>query len=280
MYILKKNKIYDLKGKQIHSETIKKQIKKIYVPPGYKHVVYVLKNDLLAIGTDKLGRKQYIYSQKHIEKRNSKRSSIVSNVNKCIHNIEYKIKKDLHSKDPLIHECALVVHLILLCNFRIGTNSYAKQYKHYGITTLLPKHFKFSPTKLQISFVGKKGVINTSIIKNSKIIKYLKKLYNTSKGKQIFHVTSSDVNNYLRHFDVTCKELRTWNANKIFIESLHKYPNDSIKDILKIVANHLHNTPAVCKKSYLLKNITDDSHIHKIERCKTKNTQKIIQMLI
>ena len=279
MYIIKNKQIYDLKGKRIHSNTIKKQIKNIYVPPGYKNVVYVLKKDLLAIGTDKLGRKQYIYSQNHIEKRNSKRSNIIKKVNHCIQKIEKKIKYDLLSKNYLLHECALAVSLILLCNFRIGTKSYAKQYKHYGITTLLHKHLKFSTNKLIIEFIGKKGVLNTCIIKDSNIIKYLKKLHK-NKSSQLFHITSSDVNEYLRPFHITCKELRTWNANKIFIECIHKYPQENTKNILKIVASHLHNTPTVCKKSYLMKSITDDSYVKKIKSYKTKNPLKILHSLL
>ncbi len=279
MYVLKNNKIYDLNGKHIESKEIYKQIKKIYVPPAYKHVVYYLRKDLLAIGTDSKGRKQYIYSQKHKDSRHSKRSHIISKVNKCIPKLLTKIMHDLHSSNSDVQQCSVIIHLILLCNFRIGTESYAKKYKHYGITTLQPKHVKFSPTKLHISFIGKKGIVNTSFVDNRKIIKIMKKLYNQNKKDgRIFTVTSSMVNEYLNQFGVTCKELRTWNANKIYIEmTLSKYKKLKPKDVLQLVAQQLHNTPTVCKNSYLLKGLLNDTH--KIIQKKSKSVYHILDSL-
>lgn len=284
MYILRNNKVYTIDGKHVTSKNIIEQIKKIYVPPAYKQVVYHLEKDLLAVGTDKKGRKQYIYSQKHKDSRHSKRSKIVSKVNKCISKILTKITRDLSSSTSSIEEreCAAIVMLILLCNFRIGTESYAKEYKHYGITTLQPKHLKFTPTKLHISFIGKKGIQNTSSIENRKLIKFIKNLYKQNKKDgRIFTVTSSIVNDYLSQFIITCKELRTWNANKIYIELFLKhYKQHKPKEILKVVAQQLHNTPTVCKNSYLIKGILDDSLTQKILQNKSKSVYQIIDAII
>jgi DNA topoisomerase-1 len=284
MYILRNNKVYTIDGKHVTSKNIIEQIKKIYVPPAYKQVVYHLEKDLLAVGTDKKGRKQYIYSQKHKDSRHSKRSKIVSKVNKCISKILTKITRDLSSSSSNIEEreCAAIVMLILLCNFRIGTESYAKEYKHYGITTLQPKHLKFTPTKLHISFIGKKGIQNTSSIENRKLIKFIKNLYKQNKKDgRIFTVTSSIVNDYLSQFVITCKELRTWNANKIYIELFLKhYKQHKPKEILKVVAQQLHNTPTVCKNSYLIKGILDESLTQKLLQNKSKSVYQIIDALI
>jgi len=283
MYILRNNKVYTIDGKHVTSKNIIEQIKKIYVPPAYKQVVYHLEKDLLAVGTDKKGRKQYIYSQKHKDSRHSKRSKIVSKVNKCISKILTKITRDLSSSSNIEErECAAIVMLILLCNFRIGTESYAKEYKHYGITTLQPKHLKFTPTKLHISFIGKKGIQNTSSIENRKLIKFIKNLYKQNKKDgRIFTVTSSIVNDYLSQFVITCKELRTWNANKIYIELFLKhYKQHKPKEIIKVVAQQLHNTPTVCKNSYLIKGILDESLTQKLLQNKSKSVYQIIDALI
>lgn len=285
MYILRNNKVYTIDGKHVTSKNIIEQIKKIYVPPAYKQVVYHLEKDLLAVGTDKKGRKQYIYSQKHKDSRHSKRSKIVSKVNKCISKLLSKITRDLSSSSSSsneIRQCAAIIHLILLCNFRIGTESYAKEYKHYGITTLQPKHLKFTPTKLHINFVGKKGIQNTSSVENRKLIKFIKNLYNQNRrDNRVFTVTSSMVNDYLSQFGCTCKELRTWNANKIYIDLFLKYyKQHKPKEILKVVAQQLHNTPTVCKNSYLLKGILDDSYTQKILQNKSKSVYQIIDALV
>jgi DNA topoisomerase-1 len=290
MYILRNGKVYTIDNERVSSKNIIEQIKKIYVPPAYKQVVYYLKKNLLAIGVDKKGRKQYIYSQNHKDSRHSKRSRIVSKVNKCIQKLLSKITHDLHSSSSTSseeRECAAIIMLILICNFRIGTESYAKKYKHYGITTLQPKHLKFTPTKLHISFIGKKGIQNTSSIENRKLIKFIKNLYNQNKKDgRIFTVSSSTVNEYLSQVGcgkdiITCKELRTWNANKIYVELILKHHKQhKPKELLKKVAEELHNTPTVCKNSYLIKGILDDSLTHKILQNKSKSVYHIIDVLV
>lgn len=289
MYILRNHKgtekVYTIDGKKhVTSKNIIDQIKKIYVPPAYKHVVYHLKKDLLAVGVDKKGRKQYIYSQDHKNSRHSKRSKTVFKVNGCIQKLLSTITRDLLSSDnDDRRQCAAIIHLILLCNFRIGTESYAKEYKHYGITTLQPKHLKFTPTKLHINFVGKKGIQNYSSIQNRKLIKFIKNLCHRNKNtNRVFNVSSSNVNDYLNQFNgITCKELRTWNANKIYIELfLQHYKQQKTKEILKNVAQQLHNTPTVCKNSYLLKGILDDTSTQKILRNKSKSVYQIIDILV
>lgn len=289
MYILRNHKgtekVYTIDGKHVTSKNIIDQIKKIYVPPAYKQVVYYLEKDLLAVGTDKKGRKQYIYSQKHKDSRHSKRSKIVSKVNKCISRLLTKITRDLSSSSSSsddIRQCAAIIHLILLCNFRIGTESYAKEYKHYGITTLQPKHLKFTPTKLHINFVGKKGIQNISSVENRKLIKFIKNLCHKNKrDNRVFTVTSSMVNDYLSQFGCTCKELRTWNANKIYIDLFLKHNKQyKPKEILKVVAQQLHNTPTVCKNSYLLKGILDEPSTQKILLNKSKSVYQIIEALV
>jgi DNA topoisomerase-1 len=283
MYIIRNQKVYTIDGKHVSSKHIIDQIKKIYVPPAYKQVVYYLKKDLLAVGIDKKGRKQYIYSQVHKNSRHSKRTKTVSKVNDCIQKILSTITRDLSfSSDVNIRQCAAVVMIILLCNFRIGTESYAKEYKHYGITTLQPKHLKFTPTKLHINFVGKKGIQNSSSIQNRKLIKFIKNLCHKNKNtNRVFNVSSSNVNDYLNQFNgITCKELRTWNANKIYIDLLlQHHKQQKTKEILKNVAQQLHNTPTVCKNSYLLKGILDEPCVQKILRNKTKSVFQIITLI-
>lgn len=287
MYILRNHKgtekVYTIDGKHISSKNIIDQIKKIYVPPAYKQVVYYLKKDLLAIGVDKKGRKQYIYSQDHKNSRHSKRSRIVSKVNKNIQKILSTITRDLSSNnDDNIRQCAAIIHMILLCNFRIGTESYAKEYKHYGITTLQPNHLKFTPTKLHINFVGKKGIQNCSSIENRKLMKIIKNLCHKNKrDNRVFTVTSSMVNDYLSQFGCTCKELRTWNANNIYVDLFLKHGKHyKPKEILKVVAQQLHNTPTVCKNSYLLKGILDEPSTRKILQNKSKSIHQIIETLV
>ena len=74
---------------------------------------------------------------------------------------------------------------------------------------------------------------------------------------------------YLKKYNVTCKDLRTWNANIIFLKNVKhelelwnkdqtselKIRKKIIRESLKKTASSLHHTPAICKSSYIYKDI-------------------------
>jgi DNA topoisomerase-1 len=166
-----------------------------------------------------------------------------------------------------------------LCNFRNGNKKYEEKYGSHGITTLHKNHLKFINESIEIDFIGKKGVKNSCIINNKKIQEIIKKLYKLSnkKNEYIFSInykdeditiTPNDINNYLKSFKITSKDLRTWNANIIFLKNFKKeIKNIKIEDInnkltkklikksIDITANSLHHTSSICKSSYILKNM-------------------------
>ena len=72
-------------------------------------------------------------------------------------------------------------------------------------------------------------------------------------------ITSNDVNKYLYNFykkfnlKITTKDLRTLNANTLFMKFFNKNINykNPIKKSIEDTALKLHNTYAVCKKNYI-----------------------------
>jgi DNA topoisomerase-1 len=238
----------DSKGKRA-SKRISDKIKKVYIPPGYKNVTYFLQKDLMATGVDSKGRTQYIYSNEHKKARTQKRAKTVLKVSKVISKLEKKIDS-LVSKD----ERALIMKLITTCHFRIGCESNAKTYKHYGVTTIRPKHVRFRSNKCVISFVGKKGVHNKGTIRCVKTIRALKRLVRTASkdnnGGRIFSVRNHEANSILKPFGVTSKDLRTWYANVEFVKAALKLKD--VRDALEATAKLFHNTPAVLKSSYIV----------------------------
>ena len=169
-YVKRRSSIVDARGKRV-SKRVSDKVRKVYIPPGYKNVRYYLQKNLLATGVDSKGRTQYVYSNEHKHARTQKRAKTVLKVSKVISKLEKTIDK-LILKD----ERALVMKLIMTCHFRIGCESNAKTYKHYGVTTIRPKHIRFRSNKCVVSFVGKKGVHNKGAVRCSKTIRALKRL--------------------------------------------------------------------------------------------------------
>ena len=251
-----------------------KEIVRMPVPPAYKNVEYTNDpdNKIYASGYDKKGRKQIIYNKWYIEENKNKRfGKILENKDvfkKILEHCEkiVSLAKKFNSVEANI---CLMILLIIKCNFRIGNEKYYKLYKSYGVSTLEWKHMKINKKDrtFEIKFIGKKGVENCSERNDELIYNYLKKLQkkakenpNFQKTDRIFNVSSNTVNEYIKQFgDITAKDLRTFNANYLYITFyLEDQESDEKKrklNALKKVAEELHNTPAVCKSNYLVPGI-------------------------
>ena len=268
---------YDKRNNKINDKKyIDECLKGLYIPPAYNNVkINLSKNGkVLAIGYDTKNRPQYIYNKKFKQEQSDKKFNHMYDFGLKFNKINKIINKDLYSfSDSKEKQIAIILKLIMDCNFRIGNEKYKKENNSFGVTTLQKKHVKIKNDKLIIDFNGKKNVRNTCKVTNKKVIKSLKNkrkninnndnLFTYRNGKNYIKIKSSDVNDYLKKFgNFSAKNFRTWGANIDFIDFLFKntkknFPENQkdIKNIVNIsikeVANKLHNTPAVCKSNYL-----------------------------
>lgn len=264
------------KTKKRVNKRILKRIKSLRIPPSYKKVKISSNNraKVQVTGIDDLGRKQYIYNPKFIEEQQEIKFKDLINFGKKIKRIrkDYKkiIESDLpvHNKNKII---SLILYLLDQCRFRIGSEEYRKKYNTYGATTINTDHIIFNKGEVEIKFIGKKSIENTSIIKSSSVKVLLQELCRRNKGKEflfyykeqngeINNITASQVSIYLKkyHKDLMPKMFRTWNGNSILIKYLiskgkpenEKEIKKNCKEAIKKVAFELHNTVSVSRKSY------------------------------
>lgn len=270
-------KYYDSKENELLNRQIIIDAKKgLYIPPAYDNVkINLCKSEkVLAIGYDTKNRPQYIYNKGFKESQTIKKFNHMYEFGLKFKEINKKINSDLYSygetKDKQI---AMILKLIMDCNFRVGNEKYCRENNSFGVTTLQRKHIKIKNNSVIIDFNGKKNVRNTCKIKNKKIIRTLKEkrknLSNTDSiftyrnGKKYHKIKSKDVNDYLKQFgDFSAKNFRTWGANiELIYQLLKKCSNEfpkttneikkTLTDCIKRVAEKLHNTSAVCKSNYL-----------------------------
>ena len=284
-YVLKKTK------KRVKESKILDRINSLRIPPAYKKVIISSKpnSKVQAIGEDEKGRKQYVYSKKHIESQETVKfkdlivfgkhiEKIKRDVNKLIKEAVTILQKDKKkaikdlSREAII---AVVIFLIDTCNFRVGCEKYKKLYNTYGVTTLDKSHIKTTALgKLMIEFIGKKGVVNKSQVKDKNVCRIIKLLCDKSGkqfifryGEQKVHISERHVNAFLKNYDpkIKVKMFRTWNANMILLSKILSYPmpNDSseskknINEIIDEAASMLHHTKSVSKSSYMNNKIID-----------------------
>ena len=286
----KTTKTYDYfkNNVKINDKKILEKIKKIYIAPAYKDVKIYLNQKVLATGIDNAGRKQYIYSEKSkIERENKKHKRLIKLSNNIL-SLQKKINNDLSQKEFNKNKLiALVLKIMDLCNFRGGNKIYEKKYGSYGLTTLHKKHINIKNNRVLIDFIGKKGVNNNCVLKNKYIQDIIKKVYQLSNKKDPYifsiiykneniKITITDINKYLEKFNITSKDLRTWNANILFLKNLKniinninnsyykldnekkiKFRKKMCKEAIQQTAFSLHHTPTICKNSYIFKHILD-----------------------
>jgi len=268
------NFTYSSKKGKITNKSVLEKIKKYRIPPAWKNVEITLDKDLVAVGIDDAGRKQYVYSEKHTEKKRVKKYcgliDFIHVIPRIRRDIEKKINKGGMSKEKLI---AILLNIIIICSFRIGTEGNREKYNSQGISTITKKEVKVGNKDVVIDFIGKKQVRNTCKIVDPKIVRLLKDIYKKKSHRDtIFNmngnkVTINDVNAYLKTFNdnVTSKVFRTWLANTKFVDKLvyqiKKQGVDIssenkrlklVREVKKEVAQEMHHTPAVCSKSYLI----------------------------
>jgi DNA topoisomerase-1 len=279
-----KNKI------EITSNDEIEKLKLLKIPPAYDNVSIINNSKIIAFGYDSKNRKQVLYNPKFIAKQNAKKYDKISASIKFFSKLKKKIATDLGSGsggDEKTMAIAVILTLIFTCGFRIGNKKYEKENNSVGLTTLKYKHLKLeNNNKILIDFIGKKGVRNVATCDNLKIYEYLNiKSKNAAVAKMedyIFSygaenskvITSSDVNEYLRiiskHYSkdiiITTKDLRTWNANMLFLtffkklrkarrgeenKDTEKIVNKDVKRAIEMVAEKLHNSYSICRKSYI-----------------------------
>ena len=248
------------------------------IPPAYKNVrIYYIKSpDIIFDGIDDKGRLQQIYSKKYRENADKKKFKALIDFGKKMPQMILKMQEHIklpdHTKEKLI---SIILRITSLCGFRIGQLKYQKLYNSIGLSTLMKKHLKFiSPGKLQIKFIGKKGVLNECIVEDQIVINELKKFasskangdflftYFDKESNQNKIITAIDVNNWLKEYnpDFTTKFFRTFQVNDLLIDLLKDVDpttlsltqrKKKIVELLKDVSCAVNNTPAICKKSYV-----------------------------
>lgn len=270
------------------------RIKSLKIPPNYRKVKISQSpgSKVQAIGEDTKGRKQYIYHPEFIEEQQEIKFQDLIQFGKSIkrirkdyrHHIERNGNGNVHDKNKVI---SMVLYLLDVCKFRVGTEEYKKRYNTYGATTINTNHILFKDTEVEISFIGKKSIPNTSIIKQENAIKLLEDLCHRNRGKEYLfyyqdektgntnNINSGHISNYLKKYSKNLKPkmFRTWNGNSILLKYLlsKTMPTDdkeikrNLRDGIKKVAMELHNTVAVAKKSYCNSEIYE-TYLHDNEK--------------
>lgn len=253
-----------------------RRIASLAVPPAYRQVWICAhpRGHIQATGRDARGRKQYRYHPRWREMRDRAKFDRMIDFAGALPKLRQRLRHDL-ARGGLPREkvLAVIVSMLDSTRARIGNPEYARQ-NSFGLSTLRNRHVQFiRDGRALLRFRGKGGVQHEIVVDNKRLARLVRRCQELP-GQQLFQyidddgqrrpVDSGEVNDYLREAmggEFTAKEFRTWGATMLTIEllsgtSLPDHPNEracqgKIARVVRRVAVALHNTPAVCRKSYI-----------------------------
>lgn len=265
----------DHNGRQITDEKQIERINKLAIPPAWKNV-RICPNGragLQAIGIDTAGRIQYKYSPQFSLKQQAKKFTKIERFGEFLPKLRKltneNISLDGYPKEKVL---AVVMRLINDLYIRVGSEKSVKEYKTFGVTTLRNRHLTIEKgERLNLNFVGKHSIRHRRLIVDKELATIMSDL-KALGGSKLFNyrdeqgkarpITPRDVNDFLKKAtapEFTAKDFRTWGATVLAANELAEIGTaenkttikKNIVSAVKKVAEHLGNTPAVCRSSYI-----------------------------
>lgn len=254
-----------------------KRIRELRIPPIWSYV-WISGNpdsDIQVVGLDSKGRKQYLYNKKHIQIASQEKFLRMYDFIKAIPKLEKSILKsqelNVYDKKRVISTMLIIVRDL---HMRVGKETYAKENKSYGISSLKKTHVKIIGDQINFNFKGKSSqrlaykYINHDIAEHLKLLLKLhgEKLFQyIDDNNNVYHVTDRDLNIFIQEYmgsKFTIKDFRTYASNFHFIKALLKVtkakkpitPQIIKKNLnlaIKSAAKQLSHTQSISKKSYI-----------------------------
>lgn len=260
-------------GKPVRNRGELARIAALAIPPAYTDVWIspIANGHLQATGRDARGRKQYRYHKRWRAIRDETKFDRMLAFAKALPTIRATVARDLKLTGlPREKMLATVVSLLEETAIRVGNEEYARDNDSYGLTTFEDEHAEITPTKVRFHFRGKSGKMHEVTVRDRRLARIVKasrdlpgqKLFEYLDDADDVHpIRSEDVNDYLRTVsgeEFSAKDFRTWEATMLCAQELAAVHVDgatalkaAVVEAVKLVADKLGNTPAVCKKSYI-----------------------------
>jgi DNA topoisomerase-1 len=261
-------------GEAVRDAETLQRIRSLAIPPAWTEVWICPypQGHLQATGRDARGRKQYRYHPRWRAVRDESKFAKMLIFGRALPKIRARVEADLKRRD-LSRACVLaaIVRLMELTLFRIGNPEYARENKHFGLTTLRRRHVAIEGAHIRLSFRGKGGLRHDSDINDRRLARIVKQCRDLP-GYELFQyvdedgnrhtIDSEDVNGYLREIsgeEITAKDFRTWAATNLAalaLQELAEFDTEATRKkaivrAVEQVAKHLGNTPAICRRCYI-----------------------------
>jgi DNA topoisomerase-1 len=265
---------YAADGSLIRDASVVRRLAALAVPPAYQDVLCAEDPSahLQAVGRDAAGRLQYRYHPKWERVREARKAQRMARLLDALPHIRRSVAQHLAQDEPTrAFALAAVIELVAHSAIRPGSESYARLRGTRGAATLLKSNVTISGATVTLLFRAKGGQEVHKELAAPRLVAAIEALRRLP-GRRLFQyrgedgeiraVRASEVNRFLREIaqaQISLKDFRTLCASASALETLARTlpaasPRQRRKQVLAAVraaAAELHNTPAICRKSYI-----------------------------
>lgn len=258
------------------------RVKGLVIPPAWRDVwIAPYRNGhVQVLGTDEAGRRQYIYHPAWREQKDREKFDRALEFGAKLPSARRVITQHLRSNGTTRERAfAAALRIVDAGALRIGSAQYAEANGSFGVTTLLVEHVSVEGPVITFNFPGKSGQWWDTTLEDADLAAALRPMlrredadtvlaYRTSDEKW-HHVDGSQLNEFLRQVTggpFTAKDFRTWQATVIAAMALAREDlkatsrtarQKAVTATMRAVADHLGNTPAVARSSYVDPRLVD-----------------------
>ena len=255
-------------------EADRERIEALKIPPAWRDVAIhpSPRAWVQAVGKDAAGRWQYRYHASQVARRErAKRERLIRFI-AALPRMRRAVRRDLDQKGlPRTKVLAGVLRILATCFLRPGSEEYASQNGSYGIATLKPRHVAVRGDRVRFDFEGKSGKRQVREVRDRHLATLTRALlrypgevfkFAGERGAMV-DVRREHINAYIKEVmgeRFSAKDFRTWAGTLLCACALARdgakpksrtEAKRRVTAAVREVAEHLGNTPAVCRASYV-----------------------------
>ena len=251
------------------------RIDALKIPPAWTRVAVSPspKSAVQAVGQDAAGRWQYLYHEAHATRRERNKQERLVRFIAALPRMRRAVARDLRRRGlPREKVLAGILKILGTCFLRPGNQVYTAQNGSYGLATLRRQHVSVSGDTVVFDFMGKskkrqrRELVDPGIARLVRaLLRYPGEVFKfQSEDGSMADVHTGHINAYIKEVmgeQFSAKDFRTWAGSLLCacalaragVERAHTQHERKkrIAAALREVADHLGNTPAVCRSSYV-----------------------------
>ncbi|MGI9018108.1 MAG: DNA topoisomerase IB [Euzebya sp.] len=234
----------------------------LVIPPAWEEVWIcpTIDGHLQARGLDEARRMQYRYHDRWTEGRRLANFDRLRELGPRLADVRRRLDTLLSDEtNPVRRATAAMIRLVDAGTARIGGTRSAREFGHYGVSTLTVHHLEVDGDHITLLYPGKSGVQRRVEVRDPLLADVLAQLesatdqvFEIRDGAGSHRITAADANELLAELSgdrMTCKDFRTWGGSSVALHA-RVQGEDEIRAV-DAAAEALGNTRAVARSSYV-----------------------------